>query len=169
MDRLRVLKTGLFSIVLIGIAFIAIPFLGSLKPSQKAYADRLRVDVSHLNEGEVWISELPTLGEFSSGYEFKLLFFKGVGDELQVWRVLVKDGMVFMPDIHWWRPGYLCKNFGIFASEPEVLTCLDKEVPEWWQKHWRWNVSGKNIEQMVDDMEPARGGVEGKYFVYGKD
>jgi hypothetical protein len=70
-----------------------------------------------------------------------------------------------MPDIHWWRTSYECKDFGVAK---DVLTCKDSDTPAWWQSYWRWSFEGKALNGMVDDMEPETGSMEGNFFIVGK-
>jgi len=70
-----------------------------------------------------------------------------------------------MPDIHWWRPSYECKDFGVVKGE---LTCKDSDTPEWWRAYWLWSLEGKALNGMVDDMEPETGSMQGSFFIVGK-
>lgn len=78
-----------------------------------------------------------------------------------------------MPDLRWWRPVYLCEDFGLAPDrsgdgQTPVMQCNDtNEVISWWKPRWRWDANGKNLGTTVDDLSPAKGAVEGDFFVYG--
>ncbi len=167
MDRYKFLSRMTLALFVIGVIAAMYPFWASMRPNAKAYGALPRLDVSKVNHGEFLIVQMPNGFQLHSGYEFQVAIYKDTNGNVNVWNVPVKNRAVAMPDIHWWRPMFPCKNFGI-SQDKASIACLDPDTPEWWQKHWRWTLDGKNIEQMVDDLERARGILEGDYFVFGK-
>ncbi len=66
-----------------------------------------------------------------------------------------------------------CGNFGPTEVDGSIdetapIRCHDRQGPEWWTDMWLWSIDGKNHSGQVDDMEPAKGIIEGGYFVVGK-
>jgi hypothetical protein len=81
----------------------------------------------------------------------------------------VKNGLVGMPDLHWWKPFHNCAQFKIIKeSKKSIITCSDQSISDWWAGEWRWDMNGVNLGKFVDDLEPAKGIVEGGYFIYAK-
>ncbi len=156
----------------VGILVAMSPFISSMKPSAKAKAELPRIDISVLDSGVLHFYDNPARGAFFNGYKWKLLVYKSPDGLIRVWDIPVRNGSVGMPDIHWWRPVHSCQTFALINKVEGFnkiqITCLDTDIPEWWAKHWRWYTNGKNIEQMVDDLDESSGVIEGKYFIYGK-
>lgn len=169
MNRRRFLIATTFTTFIVGVVLASIPFFGSLRPNARAEAALPRFNISGIGAGDLYVMENPIFGGNYNGYEFKLLFYKDSFGQIKVWVVPVKDGLVGMPDIHWWRPIHQCQKFEVVTEGTEkVLACLDKDISDWWSKQWKWTIKGENIEGMVDDLESAKGVIEDKYFVYAK-
>ncbi len=169
MERRKFLVIATLSMCFLGIFLVSIVFIGSLVPSEKAIAALPRFDISELEAGKLSLLSGPTLGEYSRGYEMRLLSYKSSSGKIKVWEVPVKDGRIGMPDLRWYLPEYACANFKIVRdADKAIIACQDQETSEWWAKQWMWTLDGNNIEGMVDNLQPARGKIEGKYFVYDR-
>jgi len=61
----------------------------------------------------------------------------------------LRDGLVEMPDMHWWHPGYDCPDFGLSEFNGQVTDAsrfecrvIDAQVA--WAKPYRtWNSEGR--------------------------
>lgn len=119
------------------------------------------------------VEKHPVFGDAHMGYSWAILFLRKKDSALEAWDIPVKNGSVGMPDLKWWRPTYECKEFGpsfvgVNINEQAPIKCHDQEIPEWWASEWQWNINGKSLGKMVEDMAPTNGTLEGKYFVVGK-
>ena len=165
-----------------------VPFFGSLKPSEKAEANRPRIDISDLNKGTFKIVEHskfgylyvkhPKFGVLYGDYMWGLFFYKDNNGAVHVWDVPILNGHVAMPDMRWWVPTFECKHFGpsltdglVDESLPikchDVVHDVDPDMA-WWLEQWQWSINGKNLKGMVSDMNQATGIIEQDYFIYGK-
>jgi hypothetical protein len=170
--KLLIATVVLFSIL--GMVFVATPFVSSLQPSKKAEAALARVDISNIEPGSFKIMDHPAYGELYNGFEWSLIIFRATDGQFYFWDVPTKDGAVGMPDLFWVRPFYPCQMFGPtiengFVDESMPIICHDSELPsKWWAMRWRWDVRGKALDSMMEDLQVTRGIVDGKYFVIGK-
>ena len=79
-----------------------------------------------------------------------------------------------MPDLLWVRPFYLCQMFGPtiengIVDESKPIICHDEDLPsKWWAERWRWDIRGKALDPMMEDLRTTRGILDGKYFIVGK-
>ena len=168
MDRKKALTFFLTIVTLVGLFFVTLPFVGSMKPSAKANAALPRIDISNLHTGEAKIYDLPNSAEYFGGYKLSLFIFKTTGGEVRAWELPTKNGNVGMPDLHWWKPYHPCKDFGLSSSQ-EQFACQDSDLPsDWWESKWQWDLRGNSIASNIDSMPSVTGAIEGKYFVYRK-
>jgi len=143
-----------------------------MRPNAKGKAALPHLDISGLRPGHLEIYE-HRIGPGYMGFKTGIIFLQLSDGSVKAWDVPVKNGHVAMPEFHWWRPTYVCEQFGPdnpngLVTTSTVLSCKDPDISDWWKSHWRWAASGKSIQGMVDDLEPAKGTVEGEYFVVGK-
>ena len=68
-----------------------------------------------------------------------------------------------MPDLHWWRPLYGCRDFGVDRESNGVAAsaefrCHDPDAPEWWAPRWRWHIDGRPVltDAGIDPMPDVR-------------
>lgn len=155
--------------IFVGISFVGGVFVASMHPSARAKAALPRFSVEQLEVGTLKLLEGPDLGDFG-GYKNRLLAYKTPDGNLKVWFVPVKNGLIGLPDIRWWRPFHLCSNLSAVNQYNGIeITCLDENISDWWRSEWKWDITGKNLGKWVDDLLPAQGVIEGNYFVYGKN
>jgi hypothetical protein len=171
MNRRKLLVKGTVIIGLVGLSLTMIPFIMSLSPSPKADAALPRINVNQLAPGQFLYQKHPIPGKLYNGYEWSILIYKKYDGSIKVWNLQTKNGGIGMPDIHWWRFIMDCQDFGPTKVNGQVdenlsIQCRDKSVSDWWRKQWAWDIDGKNVEGMVDDLEVTKGRVEGDYFVF---
>ncbi|MBV1775374.1 hypothetical protein KSF73_06560 [Burkholderiaceae bacterium DAT-1] len=157
--RALILITSLLA--LIALAGVISLFASSLKPSENAYATLARVSIANLQpESFAYVPDPAALDHRPAD----LLLIKRKDGSLSVWRVPVRDGLHVMPDIHWWRPGPVCKRF-----EPDfgagTIECKDNDLDAWQRQTYRWRLDGKHETGQVDDMWAVNGEVAGSDFV----
>lgn len=160
------------SLGVVGSVMLAMVLLGSMQPTPRAEAALPRVDIADLQPGQLMTAALYPHDWFD-GYRWSVLLYRQADGSVKAWELPTKAGKVGMPDLRWWRPMYLCEDFGLAPDhlsddQSVVIQCNDtNEAVSWWKPHWRWDVDGKNLGTMVDDLIPAKGIVEGDFFVYG--
>lgn len=157
----RLLIRVFLCLVALGIGFLTIPFSSSLLPSEKVFADRPRVKIPDLQPGQFAFVANPTWenGEF--------LFVRRPNGKLDVWHTLRRDGQHVLPDLHWWRPGMPCNNFGP-DFDKGIIQCFDPELYPWAKQNFIWSLDGKSLTKRVDDMDSATGFEEFGDYVLGK-
>jgi hypothetical protein len=150
----RTLITIVSVLLVVGVAAIAILLTQSLRPSERAKANAIRLEAS-----------LPQLMTYQSvdGRASRLFIVRTSQDHLFAFSVPLKDGKVGMPDLHWWRPFYYCTDFrpgrsdGILPVAAE-FQCHDSDMPEWWASRWKWGLDGKALtrDSGIDDMPQVK-------------
>ena len=168
MCRKKVITTLASGLVFVGCLLASVPFVRSLNPTPRADAALPRIDIESVKPGHYSIK---TIGREFHGYSCGLLVYKRLDGFVRAWKLLVMDGAVGMPDIHWWRPMFECRNFGPGVANDTVneelpIMCRDPEMPsQLMSQEWRWDINGRRLGKMTDDLEAVSGIVDGKYFV----
>lgn len=168
MDRKKLLIILVSTFALLGVFGASIPFFYSMKPPITAGQTLPHIDISELEPGEYLIHR-----DLSAGFlEFAYLILHDHGSAIRVFEIPLINDQVMLPDVHWFRWGALCTEFGPdmeegLMRENGVIQCQDDEPPEWGDE-WRWAYDGKNLGQYTDDMEVPRYQLEGPYVVIGK-
>ena len=136
--------------ILTGLIMAAVPFVGSLSPSQKADSLVALVNVDELEKG--------TFVEVQSQYG-QVFALRNDKDELRVYLVPYHDGQYWLPDPNWDRPFYPCKDFGPDSdgnklSENGLFRCRESDV-EWMttDESMTWEFSGENKAGFIEDMQ----------------
>jgi hypothetical protein len=158
---------------IVGITIALIPFVLSLFPSDRAYAALPRYDISDLNHGSFKLVIPDRAFETFNGFKQSVFFLKTKAGEIRAWKVYTKNGEIGMPDYHWWRTYFTCRDFrpGIIngvIDENSYIQCHDKNISQWQSNNWRWNLDGKALTQNVTDMNQVKGFIEGDFYVIGK-
>ena len=159
----KLLISALALLSMLGIAGVVQMFWSSLGPSEKAYADIPRFRVPGLKPDEFAYIKDPTALD---NWPADLLLLRRHDGSLKVWRIPTRNGVHLLPDIHWWQVGNACPRF-----EPNiqsgVIECVGLDLGEWGRKNYRWNLDGKNIAGLVDDLWEIKGREDGNEFVLG--
>jgi len=149
-----------------------VPFVASLSPSARADAALEKILVSDMKKGSSRIVPIAKAAISRAGWQSGLFLLRLSDGTYRAWGVPLRNGHVGLPDIHWWRPVVECAHFGptlrdglIDASAP--IKCHQSAISNGWADQWQWSVDGKSAG-VVDDLEPANGAFEGRYFVVGK-
>ena len=147
----RALTIAVVSVGALGLAALSAPFLLSLRPSERALADAVVLEVPELKPGTYQTVD----GRFS-----RLYLLRTSMDETSVFAVPMRAGRVGMPDLHWWKPLYYCTDFrpdsvGTRLTDNAIVHCQDAQAPPWWAQRWRWTTSGSNIASPGIDALPA--------------
>lgn len=171
--KILAICTTCLALIALGIAVT--PFGLSLKPNARADAALPRIDISNLKPEEIVLLEHPTHGYAGRDYIWSIILMKLTDGSIRAWSVPTKNGNIGMPDHHWWRPFFPCKDFGPSKVDGLIdmhshFKCHDTDIPhEWWATAWQWDLSGKAIDSSaIGDMLEITGTIEGKYFVLGK-
>lgn len=168
----RALTRATIAFSILGLVLVAVPLLGSLRPTVKADASLPRIDISQLKPGQPELRKHPLHEDLHGGFTWSVLLLRHADGKISAWDVPTNDGKVDMPDIHWWRPLYACEKFELTAVSSDDTAhfhCTDSEAPsDDWRAAWQWNEFGEAIGHSVDDMQATIGTVDGHYFVVGK-
>ncbi len=174
MNRKKTLTAIVVLLSMFGMAFVATPFFSSLQPSKKANSALPRVDVSNIEPGSFEIIDHPLYEDIFNGFGWGLIILRSAEGKFYFWDVPTKEGAVGMPDLLWVRPFYLCQMFGPtiengIVDESKPIVCHDEDLPsKWWAERWRWDIRGKALDPMMEDLRTTRGILDGKYFIVGK-
>lgn len=137
---------------MVGIALVAIPFVGSMSPSEVTKS-KAKVEVE--------ISEIPEAGALEIDYQrYKALVVKK--PEMAVFLMPYWEGAYRLPDPTWERAIVPCNHFII--SE-DGFACDDRELHESWNEQARWDLRGKNNGTWMPDLQKTNFRVQGKYLV----
>lgn len=173
-SRRKVLTISTIVTALIGVILLFVPFVLSLSPTERADAALSRIDVSNIAPGTYKLVALENPFETHNEFKESIFFLRTRNGNLQAWFMLAKKGEVGMPDFHWWNSYFACKAFGPdmkdgFIDENSLIQCHDNGLYPGQASIWRWRLNGEAVSKnAVDDMYPARGVIEGDYFVLGK-
>jgi hypothetical protein len=124
---------------------VAVILAGSWRPSRHAY------DVSIIYD-EV----APTPGTYvTRDVDYptvRLLIVAAPSGKVSAFILPLRDGRVILPDLHWWRFGYLCADFRTETTDEtitdsSIFECHDAELKGWPDNGWRWNIDGKTLSR----------------------
>ncbi|AUM13034.1 hypothetical protein [Ketobacter alkanivorans] len=174
MDRKKYLRIVIFGLIVVGGVGALYPFVMAMKPSAKADAALIRIDISDLRNGEFRIiAPNPSFGSIYNGYGWSLFVYRKQNGDLNVWHLPTKGRTVGMPDVWWYRPHFPCYEFGPtiingVVDESKPIQCHKSDEPNAAYMNYSWDIDGKVIRGHVKDMYRAKGIVQGNYFVLGK-
>ena len=162
----KLLWTGFLTTSLIGIGFLIGMFGGALNPPANAGEKLPRINVSTLKPGEILTHD----AGYESRWDFRYIVYKNYDSEITVFGVPLRDGLVDMPDLKWWRWGPTCKDFGPSMSNGKVVPnsqfkCHDSELNEWFAKENVWDINGNNLGTSTEDMEKIKFKIKGRDLV----
>lgn len=152
-SRRGVLGRVLITLAIAGLIGVAWLLVRTWSPSERVTRQVADLTVRDLQFNEVRTFE----GRFA-----RLYVLRSFDGWATVLRVPLKDGHVLMPDRHWYRPFYACRNFGPELTDgrlrPQgVFRCFDADAPSNWLPHWRWDYRGRNVSsEHFDDMFGVR-------------
>lgn len=170
MDRRASLSRIIWILSLVGMVFLTIPYLKSCLPNSVKESNRPRLELKGIDNGDFRILEHPLPMKLGAEFVAGLLVYRTHLGEYKIWDIPVSSGAVGMPDINWWSPFYLCRNFGptkvnSIVDESLPIKCHDPELPEWWAKEWLWDINGNCLGKIVSDMKRSRGKLVGDRFL----
>ena len=152
MNRRKILTSTTAAIALVGLAFVATPFIGSMSPN-KAARSNAKVRVT--------ISDIPDVGALEVDYRwYKALVVKN--PEMAVFLMPYWEGAYRLPDPTWDRPFVPCKNFLI---NEEGFACKDTSLHESWNERARWDYRGSSKGSWMPDLQKTNFKVQGKYLI----
>ncbi|USD21709.1 hypothetical protein MJO52_00780 [Microbulbifer variabilis] len=162
--RKKLLWFSLLTVSLIGIGFLLGMFGSALKPPANAGELSPSIDIADLEPGEILTRDV----NYDAGgkWGFRYIIYKNYESEITVFGVPLREGMVNMPDITWWRWGTECRNFGPTMKNGKVVPqsqfkCHDHELNTWFAKENVWDLEGNNLGKYTEDMERVRFSIKG--------
>lgn len=173
MSRRRLLSICVavfFSLCAVGGAIL----LGaSMSPNPRAKAAMHRIPVADLAQGSYKIVPYPWS---TPRWEYRILLVRQADSRIDAWFLITRDGVPYMPDGIWWRPGVACPGFRV-DFEKKNIECPADGFPAWagdmWQRY-RWGLDGKHlgngVKSWVPDLERIPGREElGDFVLYLRD
>jgi len=151
----RALIYGVVGLAVVGATFVALPFGKSLAPNDRARSSLPLIDVADLGVGEFRVVE---------SQDKRIYVLQLATNQFTALWVPVQDSSVVMPDMHWFRPAGLCRDFGP-DHEGGVLvpnarfTCHDVRPERWPQDAWLWDAAGRYVgpsRYPMEDMPQMR-------------
>lgn len=163
----KVLRCALMAFICVGLLLAFFPFIFALNPNAKAEAARPRLDLDGIELGGFQFFE-----RTSEQYRGeRILILKEMSGNLLVFTVPTHEGKVLLPDVHWYRFGALCKNFGPENQRGKIIPdgkirCLDHAAEEDTERQWSYD--GKNLGGYTDDMLTTKYYVDDHFLVFGE-
>lgn len=148
----RVLLIAVFALVGIGSCVVAIPFVKSWSVTDRTRAAAVLVNVADLKPGQ-WKS-IDGRGE-------RIFVVRQPTGRMVVLGVPLRNGVVMMPDIHWWHPEYPCVDFSLSVFDGQVTSasrfqCRALTATQDWAKgYWIWDSEGRTVGRpgnFIDDI-----------------
>ena len=146
------LRIALAFVAVVGVVLLAIPFVLSLGPSERASATGRMIDIGDLAPGRFLTVD---------GWDKRFFILKDLTGDVRVLYVPydAKKG-VMMPDLKWWRYGGRCRDFEPDNDSGKLIVgghfrCHDSDVNEWWAPRWVWDFSGHHAgatDEGIEDM-----------------
>lgn len=173
--RTRYLGYAVIATFVVGILFVSVPFVGSLKPSEKANAlvGARRLDIAdfernsyrivHVTESRLEESSQSTT--YHSGMSW-LVIRDDLGQFFVYW-LPMWEGAIIMPRTVWGQMEGLCRDLGLpkavtTTTEQTLIQCNEPdEAYMWFAEYWYWTLDGKNVSRELPDLTPIRSQVEG--------
>lgn len=156
--------TALFGIM--ALVATCTPFIMSLKPAANSGENLPRIDIANMAANSIKHYDNSAQSPLGQRY----IIYKNNENLITVFTVPIEQGKVLMPDLKWGRRGASCNNFnptlkGVKVVENSHFRCQSNEESEWWRKENRWDLTGKNLGQMTEDISTIQYSLEGKYLV----
>lgn len=144
-----------------------------MSPNPRAKAALPRIPVADLAPGSYRIVPSPWS---TPRWEHGILLIRRQDSRIDAWFLVTRDGVPYMPDGHWWRPGVACPGFRV-DFEKNAIECPADGFPEWAGDTWRryrWSLGGKHLgngdKSWVPDLERIPGREElGDLVLYLRD
>ncbi|GAB2191634.1 hypothetical protein MAH1_32420 [Sessilibacter sp. MAH1] len=160
--RKKLLWSAVLIISFVGIGFLLSLFGGALNPPANAGENLPRINISALEPGGIITQD----AGYEGWWNVRYIIFKNYNSEISVFVVPLREGLVDMPDLRWWRRGPKCKNFGPTIFNGKVVPnshfkCHDPELNEWLATENVWSLDGTNLGTLTDDMKKVKFKIKG--------
>lgn len=164
--RKKLLWSAVLISLFVGIGFLLSLFGDALNPPANAGKDLPRINIGVLEPGDIIEQDAGYEGRWNVRY----IIFKNYNSEISVFVVPLREGLVDMPDLRWWRWGSRCKNFGPTISNGKVVPssyfkCHDPVLNEWLTTENVWSLDGTNLGTSTDDMKKVKFKIKGNDIV----
>ena len=168
--RKKLLWIGMIATLLVGVVFAMVPFVGSLNPPANAGEGLPNINISKMAVGEFTLLDLKNK---QWRYSTRYMVVRNSESEFFIYYMMRNDeGATMLPDLHWWRGGWPCKNFGPTTeagkiTDNSIMKCHDPETNNY-RPDITWKVTGEAIDHYYDDMERIeKYTIKGKYLIIG--
>lgn len=161
--------------MLVGLAFVSVPFVESLKPSVRAdalvRAHRLGISDFERNTYRIVrvtdskLEETARSRRYLTGKSW-LVIRDNAGRFFVYWLPTWEDAIV-MPRSTWGQFEGLCRDLGTPRDERTVTdrTLIQCNAPDeeamWFSKFWYWNLTGENVSGELPNLVRIQSQIEG--------
>ena len=158
----RALSIAVLVMAVIGVGFVAVPFFGSLAPSERAESLVASINVRDMEPGTF------TEADYHWWRVFALRDYDG---ELHVFAVPYRDGQYWLPDPNWDRPFYPCDEFGPDNDQGRLLEDglfrCQANMYEWITESadFTWTYSGSNQGEFIEHMRAPEFSLSGPHII----
>jgi hypothetical protein len=168
MSSRRLLSLLLGVLLVVGLGFVSVPFVESLRQPRAAGGDLPRVELSRLAPGTfVWVPP-----RVEAPYASHTLVIRSADGQVRAFEVPTREGKYALPDLKWEHIGLLCEDFRPDSVDGAlvpggVIRCHDPGLSEESASRWRWSYEGKGLGQSLPDMQNVEYVREGAYLRFG--
>ena len=167
--RVKYLSTVVKVTLAVGIFLVAIPFFGSLRPSQ--VANELnhfeRIDVADIDKNTSRIIQARPSKEWKEGDSTRLrpgrawLIIRDNTGVFRVFGVPTWEGSILMGRSFWGQFEGLCNDLGPASGANVIdagteIRCNDEDNDSYFAPHWQWTIDGRNISREIVDLPLIR-------------
>lgn len=147
-SKRKFLRYAVLGMMLLGIVFVSVPFVGSLKPSAKADAISSPVDISGQKHG--------TVREYETSWGSAFVVRESDSD-LLVFHVWTNGSTYMLPDEKWYRAFIPCEDFGVdpaqeLITDDSVFRCRSSSWGSFWESEFVWTLDGQSLGRGTEDM-----------------
>lgn len=162
----KILLYGICTLGVVTLISLAIIFLSSLKPNEKALSELPHISLAGLSAERYTYVPHPVSNTHKS-YGMNILFIRTRDTKLFAYYVPTLDGVTALPiNMAWWSD-VKCKNFRPDFDSYEIACMDNPQINKYATKHI-WSIEGKNLSRSARDLQPVKGVEEHGYFVLHK-
>ena len=161
------IAVAVFSIV--GLLLAAVPFIGSLAPTERTRAMEVfqRVDVSDFERNTYQLIRVRPSKRWSEGSTSVVrpgrawLVIRDDVGHFRVFGLPTWDDSILMPLRYWGQFEGYCRDLGPARDAVRIdagtqIVCNDEDNDQFFRHHWYWSLDGRNLSGSVVNLEPIR-------------
>jgi|GEM_PF-2812367 len=162
----KILVYGIWILGVVIVISIAVIFLSSLRPNERALSELPHISLADLSTESYMYVPHPVSNTVKS-YGMNILFIRAHDEKLFAYYVPTLDGVTTLPiNMAWWSD-VKCTNFRPNFDSYEITCMDDPQINDYVTKH-SWSIEGTNLSHSARDLQPVKGVDEHGYFVLYK-